>query len=111
MVFINFIHYEVVCTIYCFIGSPLPAAKPLNALYAQQNRLARRLDCLILGEPVSYSVIEATKIAYKYMFLKVASIIKKIIVSAYYTCLHIYAFYVGTKVHDILAFVYNIIHF
>ncbi len=73
MVFIIFIHYEVVCTVYCFIGSPLPAAKPLNALYAQQNRLvARRLDCLILGnlllflkETVSYSVIGATKKTYK----------------------------------------------
>jgi hypothetical protein len=60
------------------------AAKPLNALYAQQNRLARRLDCLILGnlllflkETVSYSVIGATKRTYKYMFLKVASIGKK----------------------------------
>ncbi len=64
---------------HCILFYWIPAAgcKAIECTLCKQNRLARRLDCLILGEPVSYSVIEDTKIAYKYMFLKVASIGKK----------------------------------
>jgi hypothetical protein len=105
MVFINFIHYEVVSTVYCFIGSPLLAAKPLNALYAQQNRLARRLDCLILGnlllflkETVSYSVIRATKKTYKIYVSKSCINRQETVVSADYA-------------HETLPFMYDIMQF
>ncbi len=61
----------------CILFYWIPAAgcKAIECtLCAAKYTSKKTIDCLILGEPVSYSVIEATKITYKYMSLNVASI-------------------------------------